>query len=100
MPQLPLNVAIDHPAFPGHFPGRPIVPGVVLLDKAQRAIEASCGVTLTGLSVAKFHSPVQPGESLVVDFDLGETSVRFEIRSLGRKIADGRFTVAAGEPGL
>ena len=34
-------VAPDHPSLPGHFPGRPLVPGVVLLDRVLEAIEAA-----------------------------------------------------------
>jgi hypothetical protein len=47
--------------------------------------------------VAKFHSPVLPGEPLLVDFEASAAHVRFEIRSLDRKVADGRFTVAVVE---
>jgi 3-hydroxymyristoyl/3-hydroxydecanoyl-(acyl carrier protein) dehydratase len=41
----------------------PILPGVVLLDQAQLAIEQPAGVQLTGLALAKFHRPVAPGEA-------------------------------------
>ena len=37
---MKFRVAADHPALPGHFPGRPIVPGVVILDHVQQAIES------------------------------------------------------------
>ena len=37
------TVPADHPAFPGHFPGRPIVSGVVLLDQAIRFAEILLG---------------------------------------------------------
>lgn len=30
----------DHPCLPGHFPGRPVVPGVVVLDHVLQAVEA------------------------------------------------------------
>ena len=96
MPQITLAIAADHPAFAGHFPGRPIVPGVVLLDLAQRAIEAASGVRLIGLSVAKFHRPVGPGEALLLDYELGGANARFEIRSGAHKVADGRFSVEQG----
>lgn len=95
MPQIALDIADDHPAFAGHFPGQPIVPGVVLLDKAQRIIEAAYALTLSGLSVAKFHSPAVPGDELLLEYDMNGASVRFEIRCAERKIADGKFTVAS-----
>jgi 3-hydroxyacyl-[acyl-carrier-protein] dehydratase len=37
------RISADHPALPGHFPGRPIVPGVVVLDRVLAAIEAQHG---------------------------------------------------------
>ena len=33
----------DHPCLPGHFPGRPVVPGVVVLDRVVEALEATHG---------------------------------------------------------
>ena len=99
MPQTTLAIAADHPAFAGHFPGRPIVPGVVLLDLAQRAIEAGCGARLLGLSVAKFHRPVGPGEALLLDYELSGANVRFEIRCGEHKVADGRFSIVPQQAG-
>lgn len=76
MMRVPLEISRDHPAFAGHFPGRPIVPGVVLFDHALRAISATCGLdeatpaTCTyDVGNAKFLSPVSPGEPLCVEFD-------------------------------
>jgi len=91
MPVVPLPFAADHPAFPGHFPGHPIVPGVLLLDWAQTAIEAQLGHDLQALAEAKFHSPATPSDLLELDFEIGISAVRFEIRSAARKIASGRF---------
>lgn len=92
-----MPVAIDHPAYAGHFPGRPILPGVVLLDRAQKAVEQACGITVCGIAMAKFLSPALPGDALQLDFEPGESAVRFEIRSGDRRIASGRFTVAKAE---
>ena len=91
MQVIPLPFAADHPVFPGHFPGHPIVPGVLLLEWAQAAIEAQLGQRVRALAEAKFHSPATPADVLELDFDIGATSVRFEIRSAARKIASGRF---------
>ncbi|MGI9026126.1 MAG: 3-hydroxyacyl-ACP dehydratase FabZ family protein, partial [Burkholderiaceae bacterium] len=71
--------AIDpsHPAFAGHFPARPIVPGVVLLDQSLRAIAATFGLeeetmasTICAIGVAKFLSPVGPGEALRLEVEV------------------------------
>lgn len=97
MPQIDLTVAADHPAYAGHFPDRPILPGVVLLDAAQRHIETACKLVLTGLAVAKFHSPALPGDALVLDYTLAEKSVAFDIRSGTRRIASGQFTLRAAD---
>lgn len=93
MPQASLKIPLDHPSFAGHFPDRPIVPGVVLLDAAQRIIESENNLTLIGIAVAKFHSPSTPGEELVLDYEVSNAIARFEIRCGARKIADGRFTI-------
>lgn len=91
MPIVLLPFAADHPVFSGHFPGHPIVPGVLLLGWAQTAIEVQLGQIIQGLAEAKFHSPATPADELELDFEVGASVVRFEIRSAARKIASGRF---------
>lgn len=86
----------NHPSFPGHFPGRPIVPGVLLLDKAQREIESRSGLMVTGIAAAKFLSPALPSEGLLLTYDTIGSEVRFAIHCGERKIASGRFLVNAG----
>ena len=61
------TVAADHPALPGHFPGRPVVPGVMLLDRAIEAILRTVpGWRAAGLPAVKFTRPVAPGECVDV----------------------------------
>lgn len=61
------KIGADHPALPGHFPGRPIVPGVVLLDEALSVIAAACPLPAPFvLTRVKFMSPVLPGERVTV----------------------------------
>jgi len=91
MPVAALTIAPDHPVFLGHFPGRPIVPGVMLLDGVQGIIEAHTGLRLQALTEAKFHHTATPDDALQVSFEMGATSVRFEVLSAGAKIASGRF---------
>jgi 3-hydroxyacyl-[acyl-carrier-protein] dehydratase len=65
-----LCFAADHPALAGHFPARPIVPGVLLLDAALQAVEqatADAAASHWHIASAKFHRPVRPGESLQLD---------------------------------
>ncbi len=98
MTTLELPIAADHPAYAGHFPGHPILPGVVLLDLAQRRLERACGVTVTGLAQAKFLSPCGPGDTLQLDYEHTGAALRFEIRCGERRVASGRFTLdAAGQ---
>tara|TARA_R110001606_G_scaffold395664_2_gene568442 strand:+ start:56906 stop:57226 length:321 start_codon:yes stop_codon:yes gene_type:complete len=87
------TVSADHPAFTGHFPGNPTVPGVVLLDVALHAITAATGIALElcEISTVKFLSPVSPNEELLIQHTLLETgAIRFEILCGTRKIATGR----------
>jgi len=87
------TVPADHPAFAGHFPENPTVPGVVLLDVALHTIAAATGINLDvcEISSVKFLSPVSPNEQILIQHTLLETgAIRFEILSSSRKIAIGR----------
>ena len=97
MTTLQLQVPHDHPAYAGHFPGRPILPGVVLLDLCARALQAAHGSTVTGVAQAKFLSPLTPGEALWLDYELAPPAAAFTLRSGDRRIASGRFTLQPPE---
>lgn len=93
-------IPIDHPAFSGHFPGAPIVPGVVLLDETLHAIAKSSGVALDRctLSAVKFRNVVRPGEAVTLHYDfVGASGVRFELRSGATPVASGSLKVAAAD---
>jgi 3-hydroxymyristoyl/3-hydroxydecanoyl-(acyl carrier protein) dehydratase len=93
--RVDLLVAADHPAFAGHFPGRPIVPGALLIDLAVRAVEQAMGRSVASVAQAKFLSPAVPGEALALVFDANGDAVRFDIETTDRKLASGRFTLRA-----
>ncbi len=64
------TIADDHPCLPGHFPGRPIVPGVVLLDAATALILGRLpGTLLRAISAVKFLTPVLPGDVVDVAYE-------------------------------
>jgi len=91
------TVPLDHPAFPGHFPGTPILPGVVLLDSAMHAIAAHTGMSLDLCEIAslKFLSPVSAGEELIIQYVISSSNtINFDIVTAARKIASG--SIAAG----
>lgn len=104
-----LFIAPDHPAFAGHFPGTPIVPGVVLLDAVVHAVlqtgrprAAGDGFDTTPvcqISAAKFLSPVGPGETLTLALTPGASgSTRFDISSGQRKVATGTLVLPPSGP--
>jgi len=85
-------VPTDHPAFAGHFPGTPILPGVVLLDVALQIIADARGISLDlcEISSVKFLSPANPGDKLDIQHSLSASgSIRFDIVAGMRKIASG-----------
>lgn len=59
-----------HPSLPGHFPGRPVVPGVVLLDEAMALVLAALPGrrALRGFAAVKFTAPVDPGQAVDVAY--------------------------------
>ncbi|UPY37592.1 hypothetical protein [Sediminicoccus sp. KRV36] len=63
----------EHPSLPGHFPGRPIVPGVLLLAEIFALLGAAHpGLHVAALEQAKFLRPVRPGEVVMLASRLAE----------------------------
>ena len=91
-------VPAEHPAFDGHFPGNPIVPGVVLLDRAILFAEELIGKSGLNWQVgnAKFFSPVLPEGALT--FVLARKpsrAISFTVRAAERDVASGSLTPVA-----
>jgi len=90
-----VEIAADHRAFDGHFPGRPVLPGVALLAEVLEAAGrepalAGCLGSEPRLAVVKFLAPVAPGAALAIEFRLGA-------RLLEWRVADGTRDVASGQ---
>jgi 3-hydroxymyristoyl/3-hydroxydecanoyl-(acyl carrier protein) dehydratase len=93
-----LDIPADHPAFAGHFPGNPLVPGVVLLDETLHSLASARGVVPAACTVleAKFQSAARPGERLQLAVESGnDQRLRFTIRAPDRLIASGILALPA-----
>ncbi|MGH8025752.1 MAG: hypothetical protein ACREO0_03395 [Pseudoxanthomonas sp.] len=92
-------IPADHPCLPGHFPGRPIVPGVVLLDRVIEAIEAS--QTDRGplpplrLPQVKFIKPLLPGQTASVELSGEAPRWRFRVLRGQELLASGEIVAEA-----
>lgn len=75
----PLRIDAAHPALPGHFPGNPVVPGVMLLHCVADALRQWRGLRLRRFD-AKFLSPLLPEQDAVIELQNNGARVRFTIR--------------------
>jgi 3-hydroxyacyl-[acyl-carrier-protein] dehydratase len=110
------NVTINEPFFEGHFPHRPVMPGVLMLEALAQAAALLAFDALdtspndqsvyyfAGIDAARFKRPVEPGDQLVLEVELlrmkagifkfktrasvaGETAVEAELTCAMRSIA-------------
>lgn len=91
----PFCVPQDHPTLAGHFPGNPLIPGVVLLDWAWQAalLQLPQGSRLAGLPAAKFLAPVRAGDVLRFDIEVKGSSLTFKVLANTQVAAQGAFRV-------
>lgn len=93
--QLLLNVKATLNFFPGHFPGYPIVPGVVQLDWAVTYARnyLSMATAVTDLERLKFTAPIQPNAQLflTLDVDAQRRSVSFRYHDHTQIFSTGRL---------
>ena len=69
---------MDHPSLPGHFPGNPVVPAVVLLDQVRAAFKAwQPDQRLASIRQVKFLQPLLPGQRLDIQLELDGGRLRF-----------------------
>jgi len=87
-----MRFAASHPALPGHFPGHPVIPGVLLLDALVNALPAQVGgaVRVTAFPAVKFLAPLLPESDFEVVLAVKRSGqASFELLAGDRKIASG-----------
>jgi len=77
------NVTYNEPFFPGHFPGRPVMPGVMVIEALAQTAGFLCFLTeemfpdenslfyFVGIDKARFRRPVVPGDQLTLEANVG-----------------------------
>ena len=91
------NVTANEQFFSGHFPGRPVMPGVFMLEALAQAAGILCFVTagiypdenvkfyFAGIDKARFRRPIVPGDQLILDVKMGR-----QVRGIGKFQAQAR----------
>ena len=91
------TIPANHPSLPGHFPGGPVVPGVVILDEILAALtkwREDCPLTV--IRAVKFLVPLKPEQPFTICLSAGknvEGEVDFYCRVEDRLIVEGRLEV-------
>lgn len=75
----PLRIDAAHPALPGHFPGNPVAPGVVLLQRVAAALQQWRGARMDRFEV-KFLAPLLPEQAATIQLRDDGARVRFTIQ--------------------
>jgi 3-hydroxyacyl-[acyl-carrier-protein] dehydratase len=98
------NVTINEPFFAGHFPGYPIMPGVLIMEAMAQAggamllteVADRSGklIVFTGIEKARFRRPVVPGDQLRIEVEMltwKEISSRIAVRMGGKAFVNGKL---------
>ena len=110
------NVSWNEPYFVGHFPGDPVMPGVLQIEALAQAaailgfrtqdglLERGGGVLLMGLDKVRFRRKVVPGDVLRLEVTVVQTrgktwKVRGEASVDGQKAAEAQILATFAEPG-
>ena len=95
MNEISRTIGADHPSLPGHFPGEPIVPGVVILDEVFAALK-QCRPKAhpTVIRTVKFLSPLKPEQPFtIVLSESANGEIDFRCRVEDRVIVEGRLQI-------
>ena len=97
-----ITISEDHPSLAGHFPGHPVVPGVVMLGEVMKVVRLATqqNIEFVGVPSAKFISPLNAGELFTVRLtQQGEGAIEFTCTAGCRLIFAGslRYCIVADQ---
>ncbi|HYV86166.1 MAG TPA: hypothetical protein VFB49_09660 [Patescibacteria group bacterium] len=99
--RLPVAVPSHGPLYEGHFPGRPVLPGVGLLDLALRTLAAAgAPPTLREIVALRLRRLVEPGEHLEIEVQAFDPDgrTRLEVRRAAEVVANGVVVLGETSP--
>lgn len=89
-----IRIPAHHPSLPGHFPGHPVVPGVLLLDCIEAAMEKAGAGRFGRIGAVKFMQPLLPEQEAELRVTLDGRRVRFKVEREGATLVSGEGELA------
>ena len=99
--EITMEIAVDHPAFAGHFPGAPVLPGAWLMALVVQAVAQQPELSrrfghTPRIEQVKFLAPVGPGQRIVLRLAPRGERLTFDFACGPRRIAHGRIAASTG----
>ncbi|MBW1696307.1 MAG: 3-hydroxyacyl-ACP dehydratase FabZ [Deltaproteobacteria bacterium] len=99
------NVTINEPFFQGHFPGAPIMPGVLIIEAlgqaggilaflSQSKKKPGSLIYFTGIDKVRFRKPVVPGDQLILELEMLKLRATV-VKMAGRAMVDEKLVAEA-----
>lgn len=92
-------IAHDDPCLDGHFPGNPLVPGVVILESVIALVCERGGANTADIERCKFLQPLLPGQTCHIQLgEIIERRLRFTcLNDIGQTLASGRLLLRCAD---
>ena len=84
-----VRIPETHPSLPGHFPGEPVVAGVIILDRVAARLERAGLGALKRISAVKFRVPLLPEQDAELHIAVSGKKLRFRLSRDGSLLTSG-----------
>ncbi|HET9033278.1 MAG TPA: hydroxymyristoyl-ACP dehydratase [Dokdonella sp.] len=89
-----VRIPATHPSLPGHFPGQPVVAGVILLDRVAARLQREGLGSLKRISAVKFRAPLLPEQDAELHIAVSGKALRFRVSRDGALLTTGNGELA------